>query len=69
MFKNRHFQVKVVKDSSDTAAVDPTPTYLINPENISKEQIRYVACAVVTVLVARKLLNTTCEAALIMIAK
>lgn len=68
MFKDRHFQVKIAKDS-ETQPVDTIPTYLIHPDILSKERIRYVAGTVVTVLVARKLVNTACDAALIVISK
>ena len=67
--RNRHFQVKLVKDSDVIDAPATAPIYLINTDGLTTEHITYAAKAVVCVLVARKLLNTACEIAVIHAAK
>lgn len=60
MFKNKTFQVKMVKDTP-TGDTQNAPTYLMDLSNIRKEHIKYVAVATVGVIAGRKILNTACE--------
>jgi alpha-N-acetylglucosamine transferase len=66
MFKNRHFEVKFVKDSKAPAEEISTP--LVNPEELSriaKEIVKYTAIAGIVVMGASVVLNTLSEIAVI----
>jgi hypothetical protein len=65
MFKNRHFQVKLVKDAA-TPVEDTKP--LVDPEELSriaKEVVKYTAIAGVVVMGAAAVFNTLSEIAVI----
>lgn len=65
MFKNRHFEVKLVKDAQ-TPVEDAKP--LVDPEELSriaKEVVKYTAIAGVVVMGAAAVFNTLSEIAVI----
>jgi hypothetical protein len=65
MFKNRSFQVKIVKDAANPVE-DSKP--LVDPEELSriaKEVVKYTAIAGIVVMGAAAVLNTLSEIAVI----
>lgn len=67
MFKKHSIQVKVIKDSEQEAA--PTrPTAVWTPERITlfaKDQIQYAAIVGGVLYAGKKILDTTCQIALL----
>lgn len=61
MFKNKHLQVKVMKDEEILKTQLP-PKYLVV---IHKDQVRYIGQTILAVMVTRKVVNTACELVLI----
>ena len=71
MLKNRALQIRVVKKSDSPAADDTNPTPVVDADTLNDilQVVTYhavpVAKAVAGAYVARKLLNTACEIAVI----
>lgn len=64
MFKDRAFQVKMVKEAV-TGETQNAPTYLINLSDIRKEHIQYAVVTTACFVGGRKVLNTICQIAVI----
>lgn len=59
MFKNRHFQVKFVKDAPETNEGTTEPTVTAEDiERISRETIKRIAIATVATIAVSVVLNT-----------
>lgn len=70
MFKDKHLQVKVMKDPAFTPISDEVKNPLILDLNILiQDNLKSVVGGVITVMVARKVLNTACELVLIKAGK
>jgi len=67
MFKNRSIQVKMIKDSDQQVTTAHQPK-VWTPEKIqsfARDQVKYVALVGGGLYAAKKILDTTCEIALI----
>lgn len=65
MFKNKHLQVKMMDDTIG----DVPGRFLVDLDSVLENHLSSVVGGVVTIMVARKVLNTACELVLIKAGK
>lgn len=65
MFKNRHLQVKVVPDGEESDCDHVPHPFLLDVDMILENHLNSIIGGAVTIMVARKVLNTACDLVLI----